>query len=90
MRVLNFMIGSSVRKVIVNGRKFSLLTSELNFVPLTIDLDKLDESKDQIKKMGLDEKAIKELQGFDNEDDIAEDIIKDFKSMGWRLSSDTE
>lgn len=82
---MDFMVGGAMRKVVVKGRKISFLTSELNFVPLIIDLDKLDEQKERIKKMKMDEKYIKELSLLKTPKKIAKDIIKDFKQSGWRL-----
>lgn len=82
---MDFMVGGAIRKVVVKGRKVSFLTPELNFVPLVIDLDKLDEQKERIKKMKMDEEYIKKLASLTTEKEMADDIIKDFKQSGWRL-----
>ncbi|KKM68574.1 hypothetical protein LCGC14_1459490 [marine sediment metagenome] len=82
---MNFMVGGAMRKVVVKGRKISFLTPELNFVPLIIDLDKLDEQKERIEKMKMDKKYIKKLASLTTEKKIANDIAKDFKQSGWRL-----
>ena len=82
---MDFMVGGSMRKIVVKGKKLSFLTPELNFVPLIIDLDKLDEQKERIKKMKMDEKYIKKLASLTTEKEMANDIIKDFKQSGWRL-----
>ncbi len=82
---MDFMVGGAMRKIVVKGKKVSFLTPELNFVPLIIDLDKLDEQKERIKKMKMDEKYIKKLASLTTEKEMANDIIKDFKQSGWRL-----
>ena len=85
MITLNFMVGGAMRKVVIKGRKVSFLTAELNFVPMSIDLDKLDQEKEKIKKMKIDEEQIKELALLKTERQIADDITKDWKKTGWRL-----
>ena len=82
---LDFMVGGAMRKVVVKGRKVSFLTPELNFVPLIIDLDKMDEQKERIEKMKMDKEYIKKLSLLTTEKKIANDIINDFKQSGWRL-----
>ncbi len=83
--IMDFMVGGAMRKVSVNKRKVSFLTPELNFVPLVIDLDKLDEQKERIEKMNMDEEQIEKLAALKTEKQIANDIINDFKQSGWRL-----
>ena len=85
MITMDFMVGGAIRKIVVKGRKVSFLTSELNFVPLIIDLDKMDEQKQRIEKMNIDKEYIKKLALLTTERKIADDIIKDFKQSGWRL-----
>lgn len=82
---LEFVIGSALRLVTITKRKVSLITAENNFVPLTLNLDKIDEEKDKIKSVGLNQKELKAIAKLKNEKAIAEDIIKDFKQSGWRL-----
>ena len=82
---MNFMVGGAMRKVVIKKRNISFLTAELNFVPLVIDLDKLDEEKDKIEKMKMDKDYLKELALLTTERKIANDIIKDFKKTGWRV-----
>ena len=81
---MKFMIGSAVRDVVVEGRVFSLISPELNFVPFTIDLDRLEEEKEKIDKMKLDKDFLKEIEKLETEEEIAKDIEKDFKKMGWK------
>lgn len=83
---LQFIIGSATRQVIISKRKVSLLTAENNFVPLILDLDKIKEQKEQIKRSGLDQRELKKIARLKTEKAIAEDIIKDFKQSGWRLT----
>ncbi len=85
MKVLNFSRGSALRRVFINGRSISFLTAELNNVPLTIDLDKLEKEQDKIKKMKLDMKTLKELAKLKTEQDLYNDVKKDFEISGWRL-----
>lgn len=87
---LSFVTGGALRKVVVNGRKLSLITAELGFNPLTIDLDKLgtEQNKEKLDRLKLsdeDRKTIKEISKLGSEEDIAQDIIKDFQKTGWRL-----
>ncbi len=82
------MAGAAIRKVIVKGRTFSLIAPEANFVPLTVNLDKLNEMKGQISEMDLAADIymdVERLAKFASEKEIAEDIEKDFKKTGWRL-----
>ena len=81
---MKFMIGSAIREVVVNGRTFSLISPELNFVPITINLDRIEEHEDTIKKMKFDKELIRQMQELETEEEIAEDIYKDFKKMGWK------
>jgi len=81
---ISFTRGSALRRVFINGRKISFLTGELGNTPLTIDLDKLEEQKDSIKKMKVDKKFMKELSQLITEEEIAKDIINDFRKSGWR------
>ena len=83
--IMDFMVGGAMRKITVDKRKVSFLTPELNFVPLIIDLDKLDEQKERIEKMNMDKEHIEKLAALKTEKQIANDIIKDFKQSGWRL-----
>ncbi len=83
--IMDFMVGGAMRKIVVDKRKVSFLTHELNFVPLIIDLNKLDEQKERIEKMNMDGEQIKKLAALKTEKQIANDIIKDFKQSGWRL-----
>ncbi len=86
---LVFITGSSIRKVFINDRKVSLISAELGFTPLEIDLDKLNEFEDKIKKIKMskeDIKTIKDLAKLGSEKEIAKDIIKDFQKSGWRCT----
>ncbi len=82
---ISFVRGSALRRVFIDGRKISFLIAELNHVPLTIDLDKLDKEKDKIKKMKLDKKDLRELSKLKTEEDMAADINYDFRKSGWRI-----
>ncbi len=83
---LSFTRGSALRRVFIDGRVISFLVAELNNVPLKIDLDKLDlkEMKDKIKKMKLDKKLLRELSKLTTEEDLVNDVTKDFEISGWR------
>lgn len=84
MKKISFTRGSALRRVFIDRRKISFLTAELNNVPLKIDLDKLEEEKEKIKKMGFDQLALEELSKLRTEHEIALDIIYDFEKSGWR------
>ncbi len=85
MKTLNFIRGGAYRKVVVKGRTIALLTAELNDVPLVINLDKLDEQKDKMEDMGYNPEDFRAFAELQTEDEICEDIIKDFKQSGWLL-----
>ncbi len=87
MRRLTFITGAGLRRVLINGRKITFMTSELGDVPLEIDLDKLEDEKfkDKISKMKIDEKVLKQLSLLNTEEELVFDIKKDFQSTGWRL-----
>jgi len=89
---LAFVTGGALRKVIIKDRKLSILSAELGFQPLTLDLDKLEnkQNRKKMNKMKLndeDRKTIEELANLGSENEIAKDIIKDFQKTGWRLVS---
>jgi len=87
---LTFVIGGALRKVYINSRKMTFISAELNFEPIIIDLDKLDEIEDKIKKLNLGQEdidQIKELSLLNNEESMARDITKDFQRSGWRLTN---
>lgn len=81
---ISFVRGSALRRVFIDGRKVSFLTGELGNTPLTIDLDKLDEQKEKIKEMNVDKKELEKLSKLKTEEEIANDITKDFRKSGWR------
>lgn len=88
MKRLSFVCGSSLRKVVIDGRKISMMSQETGFIPVSFDLDKMD-SKSQIKKIkgkmgqeGLD--FIKQVALLNTEEEMEKDIIKDFQLTGWR------
>ncbi len=84
MKQISFTRGAGLRKVFINKRVISFLTAELNFQPLKIDLDKLDEEKEKIGKMGIDKETLEELSKLQTEEEIALDVINDFRKSGWR------
>ena len=84
MKQISFTRGAALRRIFINGRTFTYLGAELNNVPLKINLDKLNEHKDKIKKMNLDIKLLKEIAKLQTEDEIASDFIQDFQKSGWR------
>ena len=85
---LSFVTGSAIRKVFIKKREITLLSAELNFEPLIINLDKIDENNEKFKKINLTNEQIQEIKKLSllgNEEAIALDIIKDFQRIGWRL-----
>ena len=81
---LTFAIGGNIRKVFIDKRVISMLTAETGFVPVQMDLDKINEKK-IVKKMGDETiKLLRELSFLETEQDMAQDIIKDFQATGWR------
>ncbi len=84
MKILTFTRGGALRKVFINKKRISFLGAELNFVPLIIELDNL--KKVNLKKFSKEDlKMIKGLAKLGSENEIAKDIIIDFKQTGWNL-----
>lgn len=87
---LVFMIGSSMRRVIINKRRVSMIAQETGWVPMIFDLDNLS-SGIGFKKLNEEEKRLlEEIGKLKTEKDMAKDIIKDFNSTGWRLFKRTD
>lgn len=85
---LGFTQGSRVRRIVINGKEVSIMSSETGFVPLKFNLDKLEENKSKFSKLKMTEEDIKvlyELRKLGSEQEMAMDIKKDFKETGWRL-----
>lgn len=82
---LSFAVGGSLRRAVVNGRKISFASQETGFVPMIMDLDKLDEKVINEDMGSEDLKLIKEIKKLKTEKAMAKDIIKDFQRTGWRL-----
>ena len=87
---LLFVTGGAVRKVYIEDKKLSLLSAELGFVPIQIDLKKLNtkKTKEKLNKLKFTNEDTKELKALAEEgtdDEIAKDIIGDFQKKGWRL-----
>lgn len=85
---LVFVTGSAMRRVFIKDREVTFIAAELKFQPLIIQLDKIRDQKDKIEKMklsGEDIELIESLAELGSEEEIAQDIINDFKKTGWRL-----
>jgi len=81
---LSFIAGGNIRKVVIDKRKISLLTAETGWIPISMDLDRIDEKIE--KKMGKEgAKLLKEISILNSEEEMARDITKDFQRTGWRL-----
>lgn len=82
---LSFVSGSNLRKVLIHKRSISFMSRETNFIPVAMDLDKLkvDEIKSKLGKEGLEQ--IEEIAKLNTEQEMADDIKKDFKETGWKL-----
>ncbi len=81
---LTFAIGGNLRKVYIDKRKISMLTAETGWVPILMDLDKIDKKVE--KKLGKDAvELLKEISKLKTEKAMAKDIIRDFQESGWRL-----
>lgn len=88
---LSFVCGSSLRKVVIDKRKISMMTKETGFVPVVMDLNKMNtnaQKKKIIKKLGKKGlKIMKEIALLNTEEEMSKDIIKDFQRTGWRRIS---
>ena len=85
MKQINFTRGSALRRFFINGRVLTYLGAEFNNVPFKIDLDKLDENKEKLNKMKVDEEFLKELSDLKTEEDMVADIIYDMEKSGWKM-----
>jgi len=82
---LVFIRGGGLRKIFINKKVINFLTAELNFQPLEIDLNKINEEELKKKKLSDEDiKTIKALSKLGSEEEIARDITKDFQRTGWR------
>ena len=77
---LVFIRGSSIRRVFIRDRKISFIIPENGFVPIEIDLDKLN--KKDFK--GKFDTEFAELSKLKTEEDMVRDITRDFQKQGWR------
>ncbi len=82
---LSFVIGSGLRKVVIDDRKVIMITQETGFTPLEIDLDKINDSVFARKMSEEQLELMKVVSLLETEVEISEDIIKDFQLVGWRL-----
>ena len=71
------------RTILIDKREISILIPEQSY-PITFNLDELERKRKQIRKE-LSEDEIDRLVKFDNEKEIAEDILNDYLKEGWRL-----
>ncbi len=81
---LTFAIGGNIRKVYIDKRVISMLTAETGFVPIKMDLDKLDMGKIKSKMGDEGIQLLNELSSLETEEEMARDVIKDFQLTGWR------
>lgn len=79
------MRGSAYIDVIIEGRKLSFATPMLNYVPIKIDLDKLDEHLDKIRQMNLDEELLNQLSNLKTEEEMKNDLVEDLQKSGWEV-----
>jgi len=85
---LVFITGGAIRRVFIKERVITIIAAEISNKPLTVNLDKIDEQQEDLKKMKLSEhdiKMIHELAELGTEEEMAEDVITDFQKTGWRL-----
>ncbi len=83
MKRIRFTRGSAYVEVIISGREITFTTPLLNYVPIKIHLDKLEEHKNKLGKMKMDTKILKELSLLKTEEDMLRDLIKDMEESGW-------
>lgn len=86
MKRLRFIRGSVFIQVKIEGRTIEFVTPMLNFVPIRIDLNKLNEQKEKLSRLDMDEDFIKALSRLKTEEELAKDLIKDLTKSGWRYS----
>ena len=84
MKRIRFTRGSAYVEVLISNREITFTTPLLNHVPIKIDLDKLEEHKDKLKRMKMDTKILKELSLLKTEEDMLRDLIKDMGESGWK------
>lgn len=82
---LRFQRGSAFIQVRIENRTIEFITPMLNMQPIKIDLDKLDEYKERIEKMNIDNEFIEELSKLETEQQMADDLVKDLQKNGWEV-----
>ncbi len=74
------------RKVEIKGKKIALMLPEKGYEPDIIDLGLMHKKKaNLLKQVGNNRVELLRLLSLKTEEDMATDIIKDWKEMGWRL-----
>ena len=83
---LLFAKNGALRKINIKDRVITLISSETNWMPVNINISKLDENLESViatNKVNRDE--LVEIVQLKTEEEMAQDITEDFKKTGWRL-----
>ncbi len=81
-----FYRGSVYIDVYIKGRVLTFVTPLLNFVPIKIDLDKLEEQKDKMSRVKIDKETLRVLSSLKTEEEMIEDLKEDMIKSGWRFN----
>lgn len=85
MKSLTFSKSGVLRRVFIDSRKVTFILPELNNIPLSFDLDKINllAIKDKIGSDAV--KLLEDLQKLKSEEDIMRDVVTDFNKEGWLI-----
>lgn len=81
---LQFAKKGMIRKVFINDRKITMITPEMSYQPLELDINKAARFQDKRMTEMLAEVGITDFTKYPDDKSIAEDIINDFKESSWR------
>lgn len=84
---LHFVKRAALRKIFIDDRVITMITPELSYQPMQITIKQLQmalASGDERIKGALEDAEV-DLDKYQTDESIAEEIIKDFTDEGWRV-----
>ena len=82
---LVFGVGSAIREIRIKDDKVMMISNETNFTPVMLDKEKIRKLKNVRGLKRSDKQLINEVKKLNTEEEMAQDIINDFKKTGWAL-----
>lgn len=81
---LQFVKKGMMRKVFIRDRKITMITPEMNYQPLELDINKAARFQDENMTRLLKEIGMDNFEKYTDDNVIAKDIIDDFEKSKWR------